>query len=63
MEKQNEMLPENEEQISNESNTAQNETITQSVAEEYSFDMLVDMTEEERGFLRRERKEYWRYGF
>lgn len=48
MEKQNEMLPENEEQISNESNTAQNETITQSVAEEYSFDMLVDMTEEER---------------
>ena len=46
MEKQNEMLPENEEQISNESNTAQNETITQSVAEEYSFDMLVDMAEE-----------------
>ena len=35
MENKNEMLPENEEQISNESNTAQNETITQSVAEEY----------------------------
>lgn len=48
MEKQNEMLPENEEQVSNESNTALNETITQSVAEEYSFDMLVNMTEEER---------------
>lgn len=48
MEKQNEMLPENEEQVSNESNTAQNETITQSVAEEYSYDMLVNMTEEER---------------
>ena len=31
MEKQNEMLPENEEQVSNESNTALNETITQSV--------------------------------
>lgn len=45
MEKQNEMLPENEEQISNESNTAQNETITQSVAEEYSFDM--HLTEDE----------------
>lgn len=48
MEKQNEMLPENEEQVSNESNTALNETITQSVAEEYSFDMLVNMTEEKR---------------
>lgn len=48
MEKQNEMLPENEAQVSNESNMAPSEITMQRVSEEYSFDMLVNMTEEDR---------------